>query len=66
MKQQYDGWILSREEYEILKLISEGYPIKPNDQYGDGKYIVVENPDYQPDNGSDPYRVLSLIDKEDY
>jgi hypothetical protein len=65
MKRMIGGWAISNEEYETLKLIAQGHPVCTED-YHQGQYILVENPDFEPDNGKDPYRVLSLIDKEDY
>ena len=37
----------------VLSLIAEGYEVKA---VGD-RYVQVENPNYRPDNGSDPYVV---------
>ncbi len=39
---------------KVLAAIAQGYPVQGRDD----RYIVVENPDYQPDNGSDPNLVL--------
>lgn len=60
-----DGWIITKEEYQTLHVISQGYPIQ-HDMDTEGRYIVVENPDFTLDNGKDPNLVISLIDKDDY
>jgi hypothetical protein len=45
-----------KEIVDILTAIAEGYPVKGvQDQY-----IVVENPDYLPDNGKDPRLVFDI------
>ena len=42
----------------ILTVIAEGYPAK-----GEGdRYVVVENPNYRPDNGSEPNIVYDCGD----
>lgn len=41
-----------------LKLIAEGYLV----QVRDDRYVVIENPDFQPDNGSDPFIVIDTKD----
>lgn len=38
----------------VLRLIAEGYPAMG---YED-RYVAVENPDYAPDNGKDPWLVF--------
>lgn len=40
----------------ILQLIAEGYKAEGFDD----RYVRVENPDYQPDNGSDPYLAFDV------
>jgi hypothetical protein len=42
---------------KTLKAIAEGYKI----QTLDDRYILVENPDYRPDNGSDPYLLIDTF-----
>ena len=50
-------WVaLSREEYNILTYIAEGYKTTGEADY----LIVVENPDYNPTNGSSPNCVIDL------
>jgi hypothetical protein len=47
---------------KILKLISEGYPYRLESLGTSNYYIVlVENPNYQEDNGSDPYLGMELF-----
>lgn len=41
-----------------LKLIAEGYFV----QVKDDRYVVIENPDFQPDDGSDPFIVIDTKD----
>jgi hypothetical protein len=65
MRVSSDEYVLNKEEFAVLRAISNGYPIK-HDRDTDGRYILVENPEFQPDNGSNPYLVLSLVDKSDY
>jgi hypothetical protein len=51
--------ILSRKT-EIalaLKAIAEGYPTKG----ADDRYILVENPTYQPDDGSEPFLMIDIV-----
>lgn len=63
MKKVDGGWFLSDYEYLVLKEIAAGG--KPEiEQYG--QFIVVSNPDFKPDDGTDPNLVLSLYDKADY
>jgi hypothetical protein len=65
MRVSSDGYVLTRDEFKVLTAISNGFPVKV-DRDTEGRYILVANPDYKPDNGSDPYLVLSLSDKSDY
>ena len=41
----------------VLQLIADGYEAQSD---GMGQFVRVENPDYRPDNGHDPYIVLDV------
>ncbi len=41
----------------ILQLIAEGYKAEGLDD----RYVRIENPDYEPDNGTDPYLVFDTF-----
>ena len=47
-----------REVKIVLQAIAEGYPLTVQDD----SYIIVENPDYIPDNGEDPNLVIDMND----
>lgn len=44
-----------------LKAIAEGHPIRCEDD----RYIVVENPAFHQDDGSDPYIVIDVTEVAD-
>lgn len=50
-------WTEKAEAIKALEAICEGYPQKPSDGY-----IVVENPDFQEDNGTNPNLVIDVAD----
>jgi len=45
---------------KALIAIAQGYPVEA----ADDRYIIVENPDYKPDNGSPPNLVIDTADLE--
>ena len=46
----------------VLKHIADGFPFVLSTE-GGGIYIIVENPDYSPDNGDDPSIVFFVGDE---
>lgn len=47
---------IRRQFLKALRAIAEGYPVRGEDD----RYIIVENPDYKPDDGSDPNLLIDL------
>lgn len=47
---------LTENDVRALELIALGYPVEGIED----RFIRVQNPNYKPDNGSDPYLVISL------
>lgn len=50
---------LLKEAKEVCKAIEYGHEWEIED-WGDGHYIKVENPEFQPDNGEDPYLAIRV------
>lgn len=46
---------MTKEIHAALHAICEGYPVQIA-----GRYIIVENPDFQEDNGSNPNLVIDV------
>lgn len=46
---------------QILNLIAEGWYIRSEDD----RYIICENPNYQPDDGSNPHVVYDIHEGKD-
>lgn len=46
----------------VLTAVAEGYPYTVEDHFGHGGgyLLVVENPDFKEDNGSDPNLVIQI------
>lgn len=49
------------EWLRALEAIAQGYPVRGEDD----RYVVVENPYYQPDIGNDPNLVIDVFEVRD-
>lgn len=52
---EQEGW-LSADTLKALRAIAEGYQVESRDD----RFIVVRNPEFQPDDGSNPNLVIDV------
>lgn len=58
------GHTTQRDIKRLVDAIAEGHTFEIKTM-GGVTFIKVENPDYKPDNGEDPYHVVAVCTRDD-